>query len=365
MAFGPVDPSLDLPALEARVLERWRATDLAGQVQAARAGGPPWIFYEGPPTANGRPGLHHVWARVFKDLYPRFQTMQGHQVPRKGGWDSHGLPVELEVEKELGLHSKHEIEAFGIAEFNERCRESVTRYVDDWVGADRAIRRLDRHRRRLLDAGQRLHRVGLVAAPADVGEGPALRGPPGDALLRPVRHGAVLARAGPARRRTATSSIRRSSSASPSSDRRDVDLLVWTTTPWTLHLQRRRRRRRRHRLRPRAGRSRWRAGPGRGRGGRGPTLAGARADRGLARARARRLALPPPLRRPRPWRATAAGGRGRLRHHGRRLGHRPPRSGLRRGRRRGRPGGGPRRAEPGRAPTARSTTGSRAGRAGS
>ncbi len=133
MAFGPVDPQLDLVALERRVLERWRTDDLPQQVQKARADGEPWIFYEGPPTANGRPGLHHVWARAFKDLYPRFQTMRGRRVPRKGGWDCHGLPVELEVERQLGLHNKHEIEAYGVAEFNQRCRDSVQRYVEDWT----------------------------------------------------------------------------------------------------------------------------------------------------------------------------------------------------------------------------------------
>src|SRR4051812_16334919 len=133
MPLGPVDPGLDLVELEARVLDRWRAEDIPGQVAQLRKDGEPWIFYEGPPTANGRPGLHHVWARVFKDLYPRFQTMRGRRVPRKGGWDCHGLPVELEIEKELGLHSKHEIEAYGIAEFNQRCRDSVRRYVEDWT----------------------------------------------------------------------------------------------------------------------------------------------------------------------------------------------------------------------------------------
>lgn len=133
MPFGPVEPDFDLVALEARVRERWREQDIVGAVARARKDGEPWIFYEGPPTANGRPGIHHVWARAFKDLYPRFRTMQGRRVPRKGGWDCHGLPVELEVEKELGLSSKHEIEAFGIAEFNRRCRESVTRYVSNWT----------------------------------------------------------------------------------------------------------------------------------------------------------------------------------------------------------------------------------------
>ncbi len=132
MPFGPVDPNLDLVALEGRVLERWRDLDVVEAVRRSRKGAEPWVFYEGPPTANGRPGLHHVWARAFKDLYPRFQTMRGHDVPRKGGWDCHGLPVELEVERELGLTTKHEIEAYGIEAFNQRCRDSVQRYVEDW-----------------------------------------------------------------------------------------------------------------------------------------------------------------------------------------------------------------------------------------
>jgi isoleucyl-tRNA synthetase len=92
-----------------------------------------FIFYEGPPTANARPGIHHVLSRVFKDLIPRYKTMQGYRVPRKGGWDTHGLPVELEIEKELGLKSKPDIEQYGIAAFNAKCKESVTRYVEEWT----------------------------------------------------------------------------------------------------------------------------------------------------------------------------------------------------------------------------------------
>jgi len=133
MPLGPVDPNLDLVSLEARVLARWRERDVVAEVARSRKGAEPWIFYEGPPTANGRPGLHHVWARVFKDIFPRFQTMRGHDVPRKGGWDCHGLPVELEVEKELGLSTKSDIEAYGIEAFNQRCRESVKGYVEDWA----------------------------------------------------------------------------------------------------------------------------------------------------------------------------------------------------------------------------------------
>ena len=130
--YRPVDPGQSFPELEQKVLERWRERDVFHESIRRREGSPPFIFYEGPPTANGRPGAHHVLARVFKDVFPRYRTMRGHYVPRKAGWDCHGLPVELEVEKELGFHNKHDIERFGIAEFNARCRESVLRYIDEW-----------------------------------------------------------------------------------------------------------------------------------------------------------------------------------------------------------------------------------------
>jgi isoleucyl-tRNA synthetase len=130
--FAPVDPKQSFVALEETTLERWREQDLFARSLAERADAPIWSFYEGPPTANGRPGSHHVLARVFKDIYPRYRTMTGYRVPRKAGWDCHGLPVELEVEKQLGISSKQEIEEFGIAEFNQRCRESVFEYVEEW-----------------------------------------------------------------------------------------------------------------------------------------------------------------------------------------------------------------------------------------
>ncbi|MGH2992800.1 MAG: isoleucine--tRNA ligase [Solirubrobacterales bacterium] len=130
--YRPVDPRQSFPELEERILERWRERDVFHRSLAQREGAPVWSFYEGPPTANGRPGSHHVLSRAFKDIYPRFRTMRGYRVPRKAGWDTHGLPVELEIEKELGVSSKAEIEAYGIAEFNARCRESVFRYVEDW-----------------------------------------------------------------------------------------------------------------------------------------------------------------------------------------------------------------------------------------
>jgi isoleucyl-tRNA synthetase len=131
-SFEPVDAKVSFPDLERRILELWREADVFHRQLDLRKDGPLWVFYEGPPTANGRPGIHHTESRTFKDVFPRFKAMAGHSVPRKAGWDCHGLPVELEVEKEIGTTSKRDIEAFGVAEFNRLCRESVTRYVDDW-----------------------------------------------------------------------------------------------------------------------------------------------------------------------------------------------------------------------------------------
>ena len=128
----PYDPGKPLPELELEVLERWAARDVFRSTLARREGSPPWVFWEGPPTANGKPGTHHILSRVFKDIYPRFKTMRGYYVERKGGWDCHGLPVEITVEKQLGLESKADIESYGIAEFNQRCRESVFEFVEDW-----------------------------------------------------------------------------------------------------------------------------------------------------------------------------------------------------------------------------------------
>jgi isoleucyl-tRNA synthetase len=232
MPYGPVDAQLDLVALEHRVLARWRETGLVEQVKALRKGAQPWIFYEGPPTTNGKPGLHHVWARVFKDLYPRFQTMRGRDVPRKGGWDCHGLPVEIEVEKELGLTNKHQIEAFGIAEFNERCRQSVYRYVHDWealteragvwIDTDDAYRTLDNSYvesvwwlvRQLWDKGLLYegHRVSPYCPRCGTALSSHELGQPG--VYKDVADPAAY--------------VRFPVLGS------EVDLLVWTTTPWTL-----------------------------------------------------------------------------------------------------------------------------------
>ena len=130
--FESVGSRVSFPAQEQDVLAFWREHDVFRRSVEERPADRIFTFYEGPPTANGNPGIHHVLARVFKDLIPRYQTMRGYCVPRKGGWDTHGLPVELEVEKALGLNSKRAIEAYGVEEFNRQCRESVFRYVAQW-----------------------------------------------------------------------------------------------------------------------------------------------------------------------------------------------------------------------------------------
>ncbi|MGE0387184.1 MAG: isoleucine--tRNA ligase [Gammaproteobacteria bacterium] len=131
--------ALDLPALEQEILDYWERGDVFRRSMQARAGRPEFTFYEGPPTANGRPGIHHVIARTIKDTFCRYKTLKGFHVERKAGWDTHGLPVEIEVEKELGLGSREEIEAFGIARYNAACRASVDRYTGDWNALTRRI----------------------------------------------------------------------------------------------------------------------------------------------------------------------------------------------------------------------------------
>ena len=130
--FQDVSARVDFPALDARILAFWKANDIFHKSLEGRDDAPIFVFYEGPPTANGRPGSHHVISRIFKDLFPRYKTMRGYRVPRKAGWDTHGLPVELEVERRLGIDGKGQIEAYGVAEFNQLCKESVTTYLAEW-----------------------------------------------------------------------------------------------------------------------------------------------------------------------------------------------------------------------------------------
>ena len=323
---------------------------MIAETRRLRKDAEPWIFYEGPPTANGRPGLHHVWARVFKDLYPRFQTMRGHNVPRKGGWDCHGLPVELEVEKALGLHSKHEIEAYGVENFNQHCRDSVLRYVEDWSALTTRsgtwIDTADAYwtmsndyvesvwwllsqlwEKGLLYEG---HKVSPYCARCGTALSSHEMGQPD--VYRDVTDPSVYVRFpltdGPAA---------------------DADLLVWTTTPWTLISN----------VAAAVGPDiDYARVPAEAWGSTGRDLVvavsrlpeGVEPHRHLEGPRAGRLALPAPVRpaRAAPRGQRLAGGGGRLRQHRRRLRHRPHRPGLRRGGRLRRPGRGPARAQPGR-----------------
>lgn len=130
--FKEVDPKRPVNDTEIRILNYWKDNDIASKSVAVREGSPRWIFYEGPPTANGKPGIHHVISRTLKDIACRYKTMQGFQVHRKAGWDTHGLPVEIEVEKQLGLTCKPDIEQYGIERFNHQCRQSVLAYEKLW-----------------------------------------------------------------------------------------------------------------------------------------------------------------------------------------------------------------------------------------
>ena len=241
--FRPVDPRQSFPELEERVLERWRERDVFGRSLANREGAETWSFYEGPPTANGKPHAAHVLSRVFKDIYPRYKTMCGYRVPRKAGWDCHGLPVELEVEKELGISSKAEIEAYGIAEFNRRCRESVFAYVEEWnrlterigfwLDLENPYVTLDNDYiesvwwslSRIWEDGRLYH--GHKVVPYCPRCGTALSSHEVALGYRDVVDPAVYVR-------LPISSVPPSDERPESPLREGDELLVWTTTPWTL-----------------------------------------------------------------------------------------------------------------------------------
>ena len=132
MGYTPLPRDGRADALEKELLASWKLERLFDRVQEATRYGPPFVFFEGPPTANGRPGIHHVFSRTIKDLVCRYHTMLGQGVTRIAGWDTHGLPVEIEVEKQLQISGKKQIEAFGVEKFNRLCRESVFTYKTDW-----------------------------------------------------------------------------------------------------------------------------------------------------------------------------------------------------------------------------------------
>ncbi len=131
--FDPVDPKVNFPKMEEKILKFWEENKIFEKSLEKNKGKKNFVFYEGPPTANGKPGIHHAEARAFKDMIPRYKTMRGFQVNRKSGWDCHGLPVEIQVEKQLGISGKPQIEEYGIEEFCKLCRKSVYEYVDEWV----------------------------------------------------------------------------------------------------------------------------------------------------------------------------------------------------------------------------------------
>jgi isoleucyl-tRNA synthetase len=239
--YSALPTSADLPALEHEVLRRWQDGKIFERSLEQTTGGPRWIFYEGPPTANGMPGVHHIEARVLKDAFPRFKTMQGFHVPRRAGWDCHGLPVEVAVEKELGLTSKRDIEAYGIAAFNERCRESVLRHVDAfaeftrrmgyWIDLSQAYRTMDPgyiesvwwSLKEIYDKGLLVRdfrispycpRCGTPLSDHEMGQ---------PDVYRTVADPSVIVRF-PLRSLPPTAPPQLAG----------ADLLVWTTTPWTL-----------------------------------------------------------------------------------------------------------------------------------
>ena len=235
-SYRQVPAQVDLVAVEHQILDFWRDEKIFQRSLEASAGRPDWVFYEGPPTANGMPGTHHVEARVFKDVFPRYRTMKGYHVARKAGWDCHGLPVELAVEKELGFTGKQDIEAFGIAEFNARCRDSVARHVGAfekmtermgyWVDLSTAYRTMDPEYvesvwwslKQIFDKGLLVsdHRVapycprcGTGLSDHELAQGYETVTDPSVYVRFPITSGALAELDGAA-------------------------LLVWTTTPWTL-----------------------------------------------------------------------------------------------------------------------------------
>ncbi|WP_084956630.1 isoleucine--tRNA ligase [Thermoactinospora rubra] len=235
--FRSLPAQVDLPALEREVLERWRDGKIFERSIEQNEGNPTWVFYDGPPTANGIPGVHHTEARVFKDLFPRYKTMRGYNVPRKPGWDCHGLPVEVAVEKELGLSGKKDIETYGIAEFNARCRESVMRHVDafeqlthrlgQWIDLSQAYKTMDASYvesvwwslKVIWDKGLlfRDFRITPYCPRCGTGLSDHELGQPGgyEDITSPSVYVRMPVTAGPLAEL-------------------DASLLIWTTTPWTL-----------------------------------------------------------------------------------------------------------------------------------
>ncbi len=233
--FQPVASSVDFPALETEILRFWKEHEIYEKSLKQRAGGPKFVFYEGPPTANGMPHPGHCLTRAIKDLFPRYRTMRGFLCERKAGWDTHGLPVEVEVCKELGIHSKEEIEAYGVERFIHKCQASVWRYMKEWERLTERLGfwiRLDEayvtyhqsyvesvwaslaelFNRGLLYQGHKIvwwwAQGGTALSAGEVGQGYREVADPSVYVLFPLLNDA--------------------------GEKTDENLLVWTTTPWTL-----------------------------------------------------------------------------------------------------------------------------------
>ncbi len=229
--FRPAPSPAAIPAAEREIAAFWRDRRLFEKSVENRAAGAPWVWHDGPPTANGRPHNGHILTRVFKDVFPRYRTMRGHRVERLAGWDTHGLPVEVEVEKELGLRGRADIEAYGVDRFVEKCRASVFRYIRDWEEMTERIghwvdleRAYVTYRRSYVEsvwwALSELHRKGLLYRGEKVvwwwaQGGTALSSHEVGLGYREVEDPAVTV-------------------ALPLEDDPGAALAVWTTTPWTL-----------------------------------------------------------------------------------------------------------------------------------
>ena len=137
--FDPVSPNVSFPELDASQLAFWEQRRIFEKTVEGRENAPPFVFYEGPPTANGMPHPGHVLTRIMKDVFLRYRTMCGYYVPRRAGWDTHGLPVEVEVEKDLGISGREAIQAYGVEAFSRKCIDSVFRYIEEWRRMTRRI----------------------------------------------------------------------------------------------------------------------------------------------------------------------------------------------------------------------------------
>ena len=250
MSFREVDSRYDGVRIEEEILEWWRTEKVFEACQRATEGRPLYVWNEGPPTANGRPGIHHVLARTFKDMFPRYRAMRGFHCPRRAGWDTHGLPVEHEIEKELGIFDKSRIEReVGIEEFTRRCRESVMRYIGDWermtermgfwVDMGDAYYTLDNdyiesvwHLLRVIWDKGLLYR-GYKVVPYDPRIGATLSSHEVSLGYREVEDPSVYVRF-PVVDERGTAAADTGEGGDVARDEGKVSFLVWTTTPWTL-----------------------------------------------------------------------------------------------------------------------------------